>query len=161
MKKIIYILIVQILITNYANASFADTIKTKNNSVFIELGGKGLAYTINYERQFCVIHRLKAAIGVGVSYFHINSGIFNDDFGSITPEIDLIYGSLHNIEVGYSKGFYFFNLSDENIQSLKIGYRYQKPDGGFLFRANFCPLYWNNDIKDIYPWLGISFGYVF
>jgi hypothetical protein len=37
-----------------------------------------------------------------------------------------------------------------------VGYRYQKPAGGFQFRAVFTPLAGEGGVV---PWAGVSFGY--
>jgi len=86
-----------------------------------------------------------------------------------------IYQNKHFIEVG--TGITYLNNHDtvinhtENIliYSLRVGYRYQKPEGGFFFKIGFVPLYdfyVENPAPDAphYTWFlsgGIGFGYTF
>ena len=42
------------------------------------------------------------------------------------------------------------------IGTATVGYRYQRPGRGFVFRAGFTPLF---DTSEFLPWAGVSFGY--
>jgi len=42
----------------------------------------------------------------------------------------------------------------------RVGYRYQKPNGRFIFRIGFTPLY-ELDGNELHPSGGLSFGYGF
>ena len=48
--------------------------------------------------------------------------------------------------------------------SGRVGYRYQKPDGRFLFRAGFTPVLevgGGTNATEFHPLAGVSFGYTF
>lgn len=42
------------------------------------------------------------------------------------------------------------------IGTATAGYRFQRPQGGFVFRAGFTPFF---DQNEFLPFAGISFGY--
>ncbi|MDX1671436.1 MAG: hypothetical protein R3211_03785 [Balneolaceae bacterium] len=76
----------------------------------------------------------------------------------------------HHLELGGGITIITFseNDPDEDLLDLSsgsavaatatVGYRYQKPEGGFLFKIGFTPLT-NFDV--FLPWGGISLGYAF
>ena len=56
------------------------------------------------------------------------------------------------------------------VMNFNLGYRYQKHEGGFMFRAGFTPyvqLYrisqrqFNNNFNTFRYWGGVTFGYAF
>lgn len=180
MKKIILILTV-LLSVNFGISSQTVTDSIKRNSVYIELLGNSLIYSLNYDYLFDLSTNAKLAVGVGTSYLYLkgeNGGHILNPNGEIvggvtsyinnhnlllTPEVNFLIGnsSNHYFETGISICNHILITTDleYNIApALRIGYRYQPLKGGFLFRIGFTPVYSNNKI---YPFGGLSFGYSF
>ena len=137
------------------------------NVVYGEIGGNGIAPTINYERQFG--DRLFGRAGLGVVYGESSSG--DSDTTFVIP-LMLNYLSHpagnHHFELGggftlvtgESQDFFDDVDEDETISNLvgtaTIGYRFQRPVRGFVFKAGITPVFVESEV---FPWGGVSFGY--
>lgn len=127
---------------------------TAKNALYLEVGANAIYYSINYERIFYQQANFKMAARAGVSAIPIN--IANKNYGGYILPLEivgLLGKSKHHLEVGTGitpywmphqiRGFeeefdsYKFNA----IIPIRIGYRYQKPEGGFFFRAGYTPFY--------------------
>jgi hypothetical protein len=65
------------------------------------------------------------------------------------------------VSFGDEQDWYDFEDSEEDkfasvFATGIVGYRYQKPDGGFQFRAVVTPFLGE---PGFFPWAGVSFGY--
>jgi hypothetical protein len=124
------------------------------NSLYVEIAGNGLIYSINYDRVFQ--DRFSARIGIAP----YGSGdiavpiLANYLLGSGPSRLELGLG------VTVMSITFTFIDSDYDlarvIGTASFAYRYQKPDGGIFFKAGFTPLF--ND-KGFLPWFGASLGY--
>jgi hypothetical protein len=124
------------------------------NSLYVEIAGNGLIYSINYDRVFQ--DRFSARIGLAP----YGSGdiavpiLGNYLLGSGPSRLELGLGvTLMSIT------FTFFDSDyglDRVIGTANFAYRYQKPDGGIFFKAGFTPLF---NGKGFLPWFGASLGY--
>lgn len=128
------------------------------NAMYVEAGGPGYLYSINYD------YRITREVGFRVGF---------TTWSPVTTfpvTLNLLIGNnTHHLEVGIGAdlGFTDFNLSflesalraGEAVGTCTIGYRYQPDDGGFVFRIDFTPLF--PPKKGVYPWGGISLGYAF
>ncbi len=125
------------------------------SAVYLELGGSAVAYSINYEHRFVPELGLRAGAGVfPLCVFHCETVVV------LPLSIQAIVGEgNHHFEVGGGVTITTLRDKDARFAIPEIGYRYEKPDGGFLFRALFTPLFRLNDLKDVTPWAGLSFGY--
>lgn len=135
------------------------------NSIYLELGGNGFIYSINYER---VVLNLKPNIDIllrgGFEYIPRNF-IFpepNEPVVVVPFEVGILKGNNGNFfELGggisFGKSFYNNGLWKDwgMIGVARIGYRRVKENGS-IFRIGFVPLFEGQD--GTYPWLGISFG---
>ncbi len=130
------------------------------NNIFLEVGGNGFEYSLNYERLF--IKRVAVRVGYGlvlgdrrdkavviplmVNYITGNDGHYFELGGGcayITKEID--YG--------------FFDLKFKGIAATGfVGYRYQPENSGILFRVGITPFVGSGGFL---PWAGMSLGYCF
>ena len=123
----------------------------RNNAVYLELGGQGGIFTINYERL--------------INDYAIRVGGFAILFASaFTGDINHLWGNKHKFELGTGFIIEQSNLSGAFV-SLNIGYRYQA-NNGFLFRLGFTPLYGisrslDSEYQKLHPNVGISLGYSF
>ena len=138
------------------------------NAVHFELGGSALVPSFNYER------RLNAEwFGrVGFSYIVGETADGDSDTTFVVPltashvsnpeaNHHLELGGGLTIAAGDRQDLYDFGDDDEEKFSAVFltgiaGYRYQKPQGGFQFRAVFTPIVGGGDFL---PWAGVSFGY--
>jgi hypothetical protein len=165
MIKLTLLVIFCVISINCYCCNDEDTLKVKKNSIYIELGGKGIGYSLNYGRTIPLFRDIEAEIGIGYTQAK-STGFITMHLQMLSPEIILLFGSPNKLEVGYSSVLASFGDGYEHfLNSTRIGYRYQKNEGGFLFRASYCritafdPMFYNN--KATLNWVGISFGYVF
>ncbi len=164
MKKLILSLtLAAISLISYAqtvNSSFENSV-IKHHSVFVELGGNSLIYSLNYDYSFATSEKLIFNAGLGVSYFNLSINTFPEQdmkdrlhIPIFTPQINFLSGKeKHYLEYGL-----FYSLPMNNL-GVRAGYRYQPNKGGFLFRAGFTPMMFGGGLP--VPWLGLSFGYTF
>ena len=176
------LLVAVIIIAFYLNVIAQDSNIIASNSVYIELLGNGVPYSLNFDRIVVQNPKLKIAARIGISY--MPTFIFSNRIITIPLELTTLVGEgKHFFEFG--PGFTFMHQKyDENdptvitsvtdptdyvniyLQpSLRFGYRYQKPDGGFLFRLGLLGIT-SIEIEKInigldlfYLWGGISIGY--
>jgi hypothetical protein len=139
----------------------------KRHSVYLELLGNSKYYSVNYDYLFRIYrNNIKLAVGAGISYFQ--TGYNPDGQGAITihnyyftPEVNFLFGGKsHYCEIGTALMVDFFSNETDFVPSPRIGYRYQPPKGGFLFRIAYTPLF-TEHLPFKYYWGGVSFGYIF
>jgi hypothetical protein len=135
------------------------------NSVYIEFLGNGIIYSLNYDRMFTESFGVRAGVGYIepiaesiVSFplmLHYLVGTGNSKF-------ELGIGATI-ISQSENSGFSF--ISDDKeftgsgvLGTLTIGYRYQRNEEGFVFRAGFTPLFGK---IGFWPLAGLSVGYGF
>lgn len=149
------------------------------NSLQLELGGHGLVYSLNYERVLFNGNRFKTTAQAGIAYYPAISRV-RDVWLPIG--INQLYSmGNHHIEVGLGIVPIYESVRDsENLPtewswsgmlSGRIAYRYQKPDGRFIFRAGFTPVVESGWIdsaishhgvfSEFHPLGGVSIGYGF
>lgn len=152
---------------------------TAKNGIYLELGGSSGRYAINYSKIFHQKGKLKLNASAGFSMLP-NEKIDSKTIWlpAIPIEVSALYGkSNHHLEMGFGFTSYLdkttaidsetFELSDEVVFGavipVRIGYRYQKPEGGFFFRVGYTPLF-NVPVRAGKSWsfnpyhAGISFG---
>lgn len=133
----------------------------KKNSINVEIGGYTGVGAIFYERVIFNSQNFKTTAQIGYG------------LGGIPVIIhELISFSNNHLEFGL--GILFPELPTLNINDNskpfmtgRLGYRYQKPDGSFIFRIGLLPIISDDDYgfyinnTRILLWPGISFGYTF
>lgn len=138
------------------------------NSIFLEILGNGLLYSINYDHK--IFDHLSARIGgmyLGVSERNTDQSVslllvpvmanYLVGSGSSRLEIGagLTFGSAGgNIDTAGGD----FDEGGFAAFTSTIGYRLQPTDGGFLFRIGFTPVFTANGFL---PWAGLSLGGTF
>jgi len=122
----------------------------KRNTIFVELLGNGGIYSLNYDRILISKEKWKLAGRAGVSYFNFFDD-FNTQFYAIPLEVSHLLGKgNHFLETGLgftplyktSEGIGEININQETlflISTARLGYRYQRKDGGFFFKAGWTP----------------------
>jgi hypothetical protein len=148
----------------------SDTIGINLNSLNIELFGNSIyAYSINYERVFFPERFLKYSFSFGNSYF-INRQPNYMELMFVSKLNCLLGKSIkHNIETGIGYNLIFSNKEYKNDNRfdyyylVRLGYRYQQPNGRFLFKVAFSPyqLVSSGWYFDWEPWGGIAIGWTF
>ncbi|NOS90357.1 MAG: hypothetical protein HOP30_00395 [Cyclobacteriaceae bacterium] len=139
------------------------------NGGFLELGGSGALYSLNYERQ--LPHGLLAR--VGFTYLPPRTIAFPLTFGKIFGK------KSHHFEI--DAGLLLANssetLSNNSVKRVNVilgtgfvGYRYQKADKRMFYRAGFSCFYrflyresyFNDEPPTKFlPWAALSIGYRF
>ena len=146
----------------------------QNNTIYIELLGNGLLYSLNYDRM--VTDKISVRAGYGgltVSNSTVSSGVIVTEDIKITL-IPVLANYLrgegnHKLEIGGGIVLvsldYTGNVADVDfslaadgaIPTGNLGYRYQKSEGGFFFKASLCPFFAETMVTSV----GLGFGYSF
>jgi hypothetical protein len=135
------------------------------NSIYLELLGNGIIYSINYDRMF------NENVGgrIGFTYFPAVSAIFTStkDIFVIPVMLNTFVGTGDSkLELGagfvYAQATLSTIFSDQEEDAsgmagtITIGYRYQERTGGLLFRIGFTPFFKFNGEFMLYG--GVSVG---
>ena len=148
----------------------------KKNTIFLELAGNSPFYSLNCDRIVVKEAKWKLAARVGAMYFGDNRNYLvstrNKNY-SIPLELSFLKGKYnHNLEIGigatpffreYVETIYYNKFSIGSFG--RIGYRYQKDNGGVFFKAGFTPIIrfkknWESyNPKYVHPWAGLAIGY--
>lgn len=165
---------------------------TAKNTIFVEVGGNAGRYAASYGRIFHQKGLFKLSGSAGFSMWHHNT---SSPFDPSSPpgrstywlpvlplEISALLGkSKHHLEIGTGITSYLRpsarvdpttsrRTSDKVVLSgevpIRVGYRYQKPEGGFFLRVAYTPSYWipgNAEDKAVFQpiWAGLSLGISF
>jgi hypothetical protein len=131
----------------------ANPAKPAEHALFAEVGGAAGIYSLNYEYR--PIPEFGAR--VGASFFPC---LFNCQPAGLFPmSLHAIAGEgSHSFELGGGVMIATSDRKDGRLVYPEFGYRYERPDGGFLFRATMTPFFRISDLKFLIPWGGISFG---
>jgi len=140
--------------------------RVASNTFFVELGGNALVYSLNYERFFTP----KLGVRVGGMYLRADDNAGTELGVGLFPIMAtylLGQGNSH-FETGAGIGIATAGVDDTDVgedwgdsavyATATLGYRYQKPDGGVIFRAGFTPILGDGNLL---PWVGLSVGYAF
>lgn len=151
-----------------------DSTSISKNTVYLELLGNGGVYSFNYDRILLTKTLFKISGSVGISYIP-PSFRYNHTF-TYPLEINLLYGIRNHFElgIGYTPVFNLYKedifkiYDDYSYPALRIGYRFQKPNGGFFLRAGLLLYIGKNEFITDYSnygnnrtWISLGFGYTF
>ena len=141
---------------------------TARNVVYIEAGGNALLYSVNYERM--IIGGLTARVGAGFipAWF---PWVDEDDDGALLTvvpvQLSFVFGpGNHHMEMGAGATFGNASVDIGDLEGSEswvfgtgtVGYRYQPPEGGIVFRATLTPLFLEVLDEDMFPMIGLSLG---
>ncbi len=144
------------------------------NAAFIELGGNGALYSLNYDRIYYYKEKIKLSARLG---FAINPRGKLIEQGYVIEQNMILLPNPHHVEAGlgvsiqrqynercYTVGEYKW----ENIlyAAARLGYRYQKQDDGLFLRVAITPIFMQQsdcgfDAFYFQVWGGISIGMSF
>ncbi len=153
-------MIVKILVTVLIlfTHTLGQGIIKKSNTLYLELGGNCVWYSINYEKE--VVSNFSPRIGIAImpiSEFS-NSGKRSDSkiFATIIANYFADLNENNKIELG---GGLAYGLG-EIFPTTTVGYRYSPKDGGMIFKLTFTPLL-DQKLFSVFPWFGVGFGIKF
>ena len=136
------------------------------NTFFVELGGQGLAFTVNGDFRFSGTMN-NMGVRVGIGYIDIAK----ESITTIPLGLNYIMGKNGKyFELGIGATFIsgdIFNSKNQNglftLGTMFFGYRSQPLDGGFNFRAGLTAIFRTAEEDSFfipyYP--GVSLGYTF
>lgn len=159
---------------NAAEVQTKPVAPAPRNAVHFELGGPGILYSLNYERFFLP----QVSVRAGLSLFGLQENSTKDMQGVFAVPITgqyLVGRGAHHLELGlgFMTGVMWSDLNSYQknesfgliAATATIGYRYQPPRRGFLFRVAFTPLYGGSRFEPlglpVTPWGSIGAGYAF
>lgn len=158
--------------TAYGQLFYESSDATQPKSkVYVEGFGSGGFYSLNYERtvagglnarigaaympQVMSEYTAQAIVPIAVSYLMGYNGHHLEVGASVTNQIygrrrgRRLSGPFQDREV----------LGVEYTPGVLVGYRYQAPDGGWIFRATYTPF--NTEPEGWISSAGVSVGYAF
>jgi hypothetical protein len=163
-----FALAVVVLVPSLTSAQAAP--RQANKAVYLELGGNGLWYSINYELGV----RQNSAVRVGFSYMSVSaaSGTAESSISSLGVPVTFSYflgAGNHRLEIGGGVLLEKFSGAASSGFGEKaegggfyplatgiFGYRYRPVNGGLNFKLAFTPV-WHPDLGT-FIWGGMSLG---
>lgn len=132
------------------------------NSLYLELGGNALAYSINYDR--IVADAVSVRAGIGFFSTDLDEGGSSSIAGIPIMANYLLGKGNSRLELGagiliVTGSFDVAGASESGAGVAGTGtfaYRFQKPEGGVFFKAGFTPILTGGSFI---PWFGVSIGY--
>lgn len=151
---------------------------TAKRSVYLGIGGTSGRYAVNYGKIIHQKEKLKLNASVGFSMWDHRADSRTTWLPVVPVELSAFYGkSNHHLELGIGVISYLtrsltfdedrLEIIDEVVFSatalFRVGYRYQKPEGGFFLRVGYTPAVelpiGSANQWDFQPiWGGISLG---
>jgi hypothetical protein len=149
----------------------------QKNTFFLELGGNGMFYSLNYDRIFFERFTWKLSGRIGAMYLP-GLGDKNRHMIGLPIEVSYLRGrNNHHLEIGlgFTSVYDTYPLSRYQVKDLLlmgvawIGYRHQKREGGMFYKVGFTPLL--GTLYDLrteekreneffsYPLVGLAIGY--
>ncbi len=126
---------------------------TPQIAVYGELGGSALVTSVNVEFRPVEILNLRVGGMVVPIFFEGVAPL------TVTGASVLAGNDHHHAEFGLNYMHVWIDDNDARFLNPTLGYRYQPNTTGFVFRATATPLIRLNDLNDVLPWLGVSFGW--
>ena len=174
--------LLSILLSLLLGQAFAQngTATKSKSSIYLELGGAAGLWSLNYDRSLWEINesfKLHGRAGLGL-YSEFNGAGFPD---VMVPVSGIVLWSAfrnkwgkntHRVEAGGGITYYNWTLRDalstdgfsrrsDLLGHLILGYRFQKLEGGLMFRVTYTPIINNYSNKPFEHWAGGSIGYTF
>ncbi|MFH1004871.1 MAG: hypothetical protein V1781_05185 [Bacteroidota bacterium] len=157
----------------------------KRNTIYAEAFGQGLNSSLSFDRLYHLNKKIKTSFTAGIVIVPIAEGFGDGSYFGVPVSYNFIfYKKSHHIEIGLGftilGGKDIFNWSYYySYFTPKIGYRFQRHQGGLFFRATLTPMiafinayfekdnyrnfeYFTNVVNidyPIFPWAGLSIGY--
>jgi len=177
MRKLVVIIFLMFVSSFFCFSQ--DTVKPYEkiqHNLFVEIGGNSVyLYNLTYDCSYAFTEKHKIAVGAGVMYMPKFSWIVLDPIFGASVQVNFLYGKKHHyLETGTGISFpfafeYYKNVWITNLDffiPMRIGYRYQRSDGGLFWKIAFVPCiapigdYFLGKVIPI-PSAGIAIGYTF
>lgn len=152
-----------------SNARASDG-QRADDVLYVELLGSGGILSVNYERMLGADWALRAGIGwigatggtVEPTVVYLGAPLLVEylGIGTANHHLELGLGLVPTLTLGDEKHAHLVIDTPPVIAVGVVGYRYQRPDGGFMLRAGFTPLVGGGDVG-FSPWPGLSLGVAF
>ncbi len=155
----------------------SNNVKLKRHTLFLELGGTCIYYSIKYDLILKQWKKFSINYGVGFSILPVDNYRKINSYRDLRLPMQLsgLYGKNKNkLEFGvfitfiasgpseYEKLYSDLNKTDYYLyEGIDIGYRYQNKQGGLFFKVNFLALYTDLGSFIPWPWIGIGIGHTF
>jgi hypothetical protein len=171
MKKINTILIILFLNATPKLISQVDNHEYTHSSIYGEMFGQGILYSINYDHRFTQ----NISGRIGFSYWHFND-LFSFDmkFSGFPIMINYLYGKrnhyaeigagllIHSVDIGENEEYFGTDINHEKktfcLFTSTIGYRFQPKSRGPIIRFGFTPIF---NFKSSLLTGGVSLGWAF
>jgi len=137
------------------------------NTIYLGIDAYGAYPSINYDRIFFDKGRVKYTFGLGFAVWQTTK--YGDvDWATHVPvQLNAFFGSgNHHPEVGIGFTYRYMNTTPESLYEkymfpVKVGYSYQRPEGGLFLRADLLAVYRPDEAftPNIYPSFGFGIGY--
>ncbi len=138
--------------------------KQRKHGTYLELGGWGMFYSLNYEYRHYLDPMQRFTLGTGFTLFKEpdddDPGLFFER--ALILKVGYLYGKTHHFEVEPGAYFYRrFEYESSVLPHLWLGYRYESPKG-FLVRTG-ASMHFIGLLGGFiaFPWPGISVGKAF
>ena len=167
-------LVINLLVIFYNQKSVAQS--NLNHSIYLELGGSGGLYSLNYDLIGININGFKIGARLGLEFLSEGrQGTTVDVYIPFTVNFMYAFGNKHHIELGVGPQIGSYEIKNvitatdiglirktEVLGNATFGYRFQNPDGGFMFRVFYSPFFYQEGVQFRYEhWAGVSIGYTF
>jgi len=194
LKHIFFAVLLLSFSLNYAQDRLEGQIDSNKvtkakNLVYFELLGKGLFYSINYERSLIKLGE-KASINasIGFSIFDGMTQIRPSKDFFIPLEVNIVHDfKNHHLSYGVGSTYWNYEVNDLVIHKnnlpiqpltvrlktitewfghINLEYRYQKPTGGMMYKAGITPLFFDKmqnfeQVRRNYLSANLGIGYAF
>ena len=144
-----------------AQTGTEDMPKPRKNSIYLEGGGNGIAYSLHYDHLFSMKNKPKIGIAARIGYSH---GTYPWIFGmastvAILPvEIYFSYGIKSCLELGLGYTFVFKEYDREGMITFRSSYKYRGPKG-FIFGVGALARMDSYGIMFPIPHLSVGFSF--
>ena len=144
-------------------------------SAYLELAGSAGLYSLNADYMVLDLDKVRVGGRLGIGMFKEGYEGSGMDMYMPVSAIALYAFEAHNIEIGI--GFNMISYSIRSVVDIEdsgfkrktellgnyiVGYRYQKTEGGLIFRVSYTPFFYKDEPFGRYEhWGGISVGYAF
>ena len=191
MKKLTTFLIIFTLTHSVFSQVKEASTTIEKNTVYAEAFGQGFCWSLNYDRLFNTEKRIMNSYTAGIVYVPQSIQFGDGTYYGIPLSYNWLIGKKsHHLELGVGLTSLLVNpnsiVKSDFYAYLtpKIGYRYQRPQGGLFFKATATPMI---DLLSVnthkfgttksrsfstlsnvagldypaFPWPGLSIGYTF
>ncbi len=173
--RIICVVLITVFSFGVAKKATAQVVDLQH-SVYAELAGSAGIWSLNYDLVALNISNFKVGARFGFGFMTEGyAGTTLDVHIPLTVNFMYAFKEKHHIELGVGTQIASYEIRSvktatdteferktEALGNMTLGYRFQSPDGGFMFRVFYSPFFYQDGIYFRYEhWGGLSLGYAF